>query len=71
MMQSNQIWEIRESDAGKRIWVYGVPCGWIMKGLNDSWIVQMNSKTYTFLDGDAYNDALKKIHELVMKGEYA
>lgn len=31
----------------------------------------MNSKTYTFLDGDAYMDAFNKIHELVMKGEYA
>ena len=72
MMQANQIWEIRENNLGfgKRIFVYDVPCGWIMKGLNDLWIVQMNSKTYTFLDGDAYNDAIKKIDELVKKGEY-
>lgn len=66
----DKAWEIVESSAGKRIFVYGVPCGWIMKGLNDSWIVQMNSKTYTFLDGDTYGDAIKRIDKLVKNGEY-
>ena len=65
MQKGEQIFEIRESVAGKRIYAYDVPVGWLMAGLNDSWVIQINSNMY---EAQTYEEAFVKIYDIVKRG---
>jgi len=34
-------WHLNEVPAGTRIVVDDIPCGWLMKGLGDTWVIQI------------------------------
>lgn len=59
-------WHLNEVTAGTRIVVDDIPCGWLMKGLGDTWVIQIyGMKIYA----DSYEDALARI-ETHVEGMY-